>query len=350
MKHDRFGQKMKKYLLSLSLLAASSASAADLPAIKSAPVAQVPMWTGFYAGLNAGYGWGTNANTYSSAWSANNWEVIFANNGVEKASNSIVSGQVFNSPSIGTQSGFLGGGQFGYNYQMPANLLLGLEADFQGSIIRGGSSSNSSLYGFAIGNLSPNANTSYSYRASQIGYANTAISGGLDYLGTARARVGYILTPSLLIYATGGLAYGGGWANATTTASSNLYSRYDQTLGGNLPVVSQAYFGQQARQSSLLVGYSAGGGVEWLFSPNWSVKTEAIYYNLGNMNVSTTSYAGTVSGASAENANGAGQFIYSKSAPGIVSTTARLNYQGIIARMGVNYHFNFASAPVVAKY
>jgi outer membrane immunogenic protein len=345
---------MKKQLstsIVISALLAGSAFAADLPSIKSAPiVAPAPMWTGFYAGLNAGYGWGTNANTYSGTWSANNWQTIYANTPEPLAGNNIIGGQVFNSPSNGTQSGFLGGGQVGYNYQMPANLLLGFEADFQGSLIRGGGSSTSSLYGSAIGQLVPGGNATYSYKASQIGYANTAISGGLDYLGTARARFGYNLTPSFLVYATGGLAYGGAWANATTTASSNLYSRFDQTLGANIPVVNQVYFGQQSRQSSLLVGYSAGGGFEWLFSPNWSVKTEAIYYNLGNMNVSTNSYAGAAAGARVENPNNVADILYSSSAAGIMSTSARLNYQGIIARLGVNYHFNFASAPVVAKF
>jgi hypothetical protein len=34
-----------------------------------------------------------------------------------------------------------------------------------------------------------------------------------------------------------------------------------------------------------------------------------------------------------------------------VAGATRVNYQGVIARMGVNYHFNFGgSAPIVAKY
>ena len=57
---------MKKILFAVSAVAlalsAGSAMAADLPSYKAPPVyiPPPPMWTGFYAGLNAGYGWGTS--------------------------------------------------------------------------------------------------------------------------------------------------------------------------------------------------------------------------------------------------------------------------------------------------
>ena len=61
---------MKSYKIAASVILLSSASAlaADLPSIKSAPVAvAAPIWTGFYAGLNAGGDWSTNNSFYLTA-------------------------------------------------------------------------------------------------------------------------------------------------------------------------------------------------------------------------------------------------------------------------------------------
>jgi outer membrane immunogenic protein len=67
-----------------------------------------------------------------------------------------------------------------------------------------------------------------------------------------------------------------------------------------------------------------------MFMPNWSVKAEASYWNLGNMNVRTT-----VVGSAANNyGNG----------------TTNVNFQGVKAVAGINYHFNFGATPVVAKF
>src|SRR3954468_6031504 len=99
-----------------SCLFAGAASAADMP-VKAAPIiAPVFNWTGFYAGLNAGYGTG-------SAWSDNN--------PVDPAS------QVnFNNPgrfgpadfnSAFRQSGWIAGGQAGYNWQLSNKWVAGLE-------------------------------------------------------------------------------------------------------------------------------------------------------------------------------------------------------------------------------
>jgi len=71
--------------------------------------------------------------------------------------------------------------------------------------------------------------------------------------------------------------------------------------------------------------------LEWMFLPNWSAKAEYLYYSLANGNISGGVIDTTL-----------GQWGY-----GITGTRS---YNGNIVRAGVNYHFNFASAPVVAKY
>src|SRR5712664_4164027 len=88
-----------------TLLMAGSAMAADLPrvAYKAPPPAPLFSWTGFYAGVHAGAGWGLKEATFTSA-----------------------QGRSENQYSI---SGFLGGAQVGVNYQL-GSWLMGAEAQF----------------------------------------------------------------------------------------------------------------------------------------------------------------------------------------------------------------------------
>lgn len=105
--------------------------------------------------------------------------------------------------------------------------------------------------------------------------------------------------------------------------------------------LTQTFVGGGQR-SSTLVGWNAGGGLEWLFMPNWSLKAEAIYWNMGNMSIPTYSIAApSVSSSDGTIA----------SVPSVTFGNVRVNYQGVIARAGINYHFNWGvAAPVVATY
>jgi outer membrane immunogenic protein len=96
-------------------------------------------------------------------------------------------------------------------------------------------------------------------------------SKSMDYFGTVRGRIGFLATPTLLVYGTGGLAYGGihsstliGQAITGAPAVPNIYSAFGSV-------------------SNTRVGWTAGGGVEWLFLPNWSIKLEYLYYDLGSV-------------------------------------------------------------------
>jgi outer membrane immunogenic protein len=93
------------------------------------------------------------------------------------------------------------------------------------------------------------------------------------------------------------------------------------------------------------VGYTLGGGIEWMFLPNWSVKAEALYYDLGrnNNNNNARLLAMTCNGATCAVPGG----LFASSL--ITQNSNRSN--GVIARAGINYHFNWgAPAPVVARY
>jgi outer membrane immunogenic protein len=173
-----FGEPLKsravktfKATISLLLLSSVSAIAADLPSIKSAPVAApVPMWTGFYVGLNAGYDFGTSngANTTSvpllDQWAKDplnpsgiTWNIYTA--GATAAANT--------QSSFVNQNGFIGGGQIGYNYQYDKNLVLSLEVDMQGTTIRG----NGNYTGFSSDNASVTSTGEVGYR-NGVGWVN----------------------------------------------------------------------------------------------------------------------------------------------------------------------------------
>jgi outer membrane immunogenic protein len=328
---------MKKVLLAsvatIATVSAFSAFAADLPSRKAAPVyaPPPPMWTGFYAGLNAGYNFGTNSNASSVAYgfggtagSVNPWDE-FTNRNIGLPVGAALSGM-----SSMTQSGFIGGGQVGYNYQWGSNIVVGLEADIQGAGIRGTGVSNNG----ASAVLAPATDNNLAYYSTAFG--GNVINAGVDWMGTVRGRVGYLWTPTMLVYATGGLTYGGVHASVASSAVANGNGYAFPPTNGTW---TQTYVGGARQQSNVLVGWNAGGGVEWMFMPNWSLKAEAFYWDMGNMQLNTATVAAPTRDS----------FNYALNAGSTFGRTSG-NYQGVTARAGVNYHFDWGAAPVVASY
>ena len=311
---------MKRILLSAAALAAFTGSAfsADLPAHKEPVVAPAAprMWTGLYAGLNAGGTWSnSNAQTLGVALAGTNdtqlWTAPIFNN-AEAYSRAASASSGLNS---GSNGGFIGGGQIGANWQFTDSFVTGLEADIQGTT----SKSDPNIVTTVVPTI---------FRDSWVGIKSGGRS--LDYIGTVRGRLGWLAMPTLLLYGTGGLAYGGVGMNANSMVTNTRYS----------PNIITPGFGT-VNYSNTQVGWTAGGGGEWMFAPNWSAKVEYMYYDLGSasQNFSMSSVAdGPFTGVviSKEYA------IYSGQA------TARFN--GSIARLGVNYHIDWNSAPVVAKF
>jgi outer membrane immunogenic protein len=357
---------MKKLLLSTAILAltAGAALAADLPSRKAPilppPPPPPPMWTGFYAGLNAGYGFGTNSNTQSIALGSPFGASFPAiTEGVDPVvvihpagdfSIPNAAGFALSSNASNQQSGFIGGAQIGYNYQWGSNVVIGIETDIQGTGIRAGS------FGAGIGQsgwahpavgevpVSP-------FSVTQTAVGGTSVSSGLDFLGTVRGRLGYLWTPTMLLYATGGFTYGGAYANVRSYANTTWTA--DVAGEGGLPgSLNQTYVGG-GNKNQILTGWNVGGGMEWMFMPNWSLKAEGIYYNLGNMTVPTAAFGPSPLTLSlpADALGGFGGILNGATAGGTAIGATRVNYQGVIARVGVNYHFNWgAAAPIVAKY
>ncbi len=347
----------------LVALVTTSSLAADLtPIAGSTPVytppPPPPMWTGFYAGLNAGYGWGTTTSAATAAAPLLDGIALEANAldpRRQLAGTGLIPGMtaLANSgfASI-NQNGFIGGGQIGYNYQWGANVVAGLEADMQGTTIQGGggytgASQDSIAWKDPIfPGLAPCSLNGCLFNRTALGFGR--ISAGVDWMGTVRGRLGYLVTPTMLVYGTGGLAYGGAHASASHTAFTigALSGANDAQFPVPFPYsrLNGAYFipllPGAAHYSDNRVGWTAGGGVEWMFMPNWSVKAEALYYDLGSAAV----YSGPVTLVSP----------FTIRLGGISATTGQLfaanapvshvKFDGVIARAGVNYHFNWGPA------
>lgn len=130
--------------ISTLILATGSAIAADLPAQKSPPVAAAPapMWTGFYAGLNAGGTWSNSSNVQlsSAPVAASTTDVIPSNRAGSLDVATAAAASTSGAFSAGSSGGFIGGGQIGYNYQA-GSFVGGVEADIQG--VAGGNGNGS---------------------------------------------------------------------------------------------------------------------------------------------------------------------------------------------------------------
>jgi outer membrane immunogenic protein len=301
---------------------AGSALAADLPSRRAPPPAFVPppvmTWTGAYIGVNGGGIWTNSNNVITTATDFGAVAFPTVSTAAAAAAGNIIPTR--------RNTNFLVGGTWGYNWQWN-NVVLGTESDFQG--IFGCNNNNNNNGGFGLGNNNNNCG------GTAIGIAPIAGAPGfnvlsqqtvnrrLDYLSTSRVRAGFLVTPSLLIYATGGVAIG------HVRVDSSIISSVTPPPFALNPGVSFANYSQ------LKAGFIGGGGLEWMFLPNWSVKAEALYYDLGRSTLNQNLVSTTAAGVVLSNTG--------------TQTSWRNN--GVIARAGINYHLHwFDAAPVVARY
>ena len=216
---------MKRILLAaiaITALCSASALAADLP---QRPVYKAPMmspvpvynWTGFYVGGNIGGAWGT-------------LDVTDVNTGATVSPNN---------------SGFAGGGQIGYDYQI-GPWVIGIRNLLDGTSISNGATISDGVF-------------------------SGTVNSHLHWFDTLTARGGYLVQPNVLLYAQGGAA----WTSWDVNAINGAGAQVGEISGGNR------------------TGWTVGGGVEWMFAPHWSVFAEYNYMGFGtNSNASTVCVAG----------------------------------------------------------
>jgi outer membrane immunogenic protein len=255
---DKTMKRIISRVVAVSALAAASLNAANAgskmvykapPPPRPAPAAT---WTSCYIGGNAGYG-----RTDLSA-----------------SDIGFVTGAPVTPPaSFGSQyaNSIIGGGQIGCDYQVDSQWVVGIKAQFD--------------YGnFKGQNITP-------------AFPAFALDSNSHYVGTATARVGYIVAPNWLLYAQGG----GAWVHDTLAVDGI----------GPPPFVLES-------ASSNRYGYAAGGGIEYMFAPNWSAFAEYNYLGFGTRNVPFTLAAGQ---------------------PGTANVvTVKQDVQTAV--VGLNYHFN----------
>jgi len=212
-----------------SLWTALGAKAADVPATMPVEASPIPDrsydWTGFYAGVHAGYGTG------SSNWTAQN---------------SVTPGPVLNGSNdlFSRAGGLLGGFQTGYNTMFPSRVVLGVETDV----------------------TFPNyLNGSQDFFSPSIGQANFAEA--VEFVGTIRGRAGYAFN-NWLLYGTGGFAF--------------AYDQLSRTQQVGTPTGGVAVPGTVENQMLGRVGWAAGAGVEYGFAPHWTAKAEYLFSDFGS--------------------------------------------------------------------
>jgi outer membrane immunogenic protein len=263
-------------LAGAAALLSTSALAEGLPS-SGRVAAPVYNWTGFYAGANVGWAWG-NADSGSSFRCPDNGCFYLDS---QLGNLPLVSGLGSGSTN---SDGFTGGVQLGYLAQS-GRLVFGLEVDFNAPDLGGSRSASAAL---------PSSDPI-------ISTVDTSFS--TDWLLTVRGRLGVTVTPTVLLYATGGLA-------VSEVTVSNSYTEK------NNPVVD-GISGSSSR-SDTKTGWTVGGGVEWALGNNWSVKGEYLYVDLGS--VSTTASVPAVD-----------------LTPNTLGTSVDLTAH--IVRAGVNYKF-----------
>ena len=199
-------------VLAGSILTANAADMAARPLYKAPPPPPAPVfsWTGCYVGGNLGGG------------------------STHKHFEFAADGQLFDEGTL-DQGGFVGGGQLGCDYQFGSNFVVGVQGMFDGTTIKGTETFFSGIDQF---------NEQYAVK--------------LHWFTTLTGRVGFLATPSLLLYGKGGAA----WVN----------ERIDYVPGAEVV----ASTGNTTRS-----GWVAGAGVEWMFAPQWSAFVEYNHMGFG---------------------------------------------------------------------
>jgi outer membrane immunogenic protein len=207
--------------------APAAANAADIPA-KAAPkataapvVAVAPAWAGLYVGVHAGVAW-------------------------HKAK-ADTSGTYYGDQHLAdTKAGFIGGGLIGYNLQA-GNIIYGLEADISGLSAKAKDANRVSLEGTPV--------------------ARYNLESDIDWMATLRGRLG-VTTGDLLIFVTGGVA----WADINNKLT---YTDVCCFSGAKMHWSS----------SKVKTGPVLGGGFDYMFSPNWIGRVEALWADFGKTTV-----------------------------------------------------------------
>jgi outer membrane immunogenic protein len=230
---------MKRILTSIFFAAALSAPAlaADMaPAYKAPIYAPVDPWTGFYVGGSIG-----------ARWSDVSWKTLDFDSANPPTN--------VDNPAHLNDTSFRVGAYAGYNWRFASSALVGLEADIAWA-------NNSKTHGGFPG--ADNAFGTGTFTDPTV----DSITAKLGWDGSIRGRIGYLVNPNWLAYATGGIAWQEIKTDSICTMSTST-SFCDGTFSGS--------------SSTTKTGWTAGGGVETLLLGNWIGRVEYRYADFGHV-------------------------------------------------------------------
>ncbi len=244
---------MKKIVLCVCALlahAVTGAIADELPdrlptySAYVSPSVTKELWTGLYVGINGGYSWINSSVSYAPADPA-----------ATRATSSGIPSSSYR------MSGALAGGQIGYDLQL-STFLLGVEADYQWA-------------GFKGTGTSP-------FRLANVGNTSMVANESMDSFGTVRARVGFVPATPLLLYGTGGLAYGRLTQNLTV--ANPLAAGSGSLSAGGFSYLCSAggpacFAGSSSKE---ILGWTLGVGGEYLITDHFSFRAEFLYVSFAN--------------------------------------------------------------------
>jgi opacity protein-like surface antigen len=258
----RFGLNYKfdpdaRYAPATNATAAVTSEALYRPRMNyKTPVEAVWTWTGFYVGVNVGYGWGRSQS-----------DVLFSDAGMGIP--------LFATGASSKFQTVIGGAQSGYNVQS-GNWLLGLETDIQATNARTirtdvcpGANCNAATTGLDV-------SVQYRHR--------------LDWFGTLRGRLGAIVTPNTLAFVTGGLALAGishvgtisGSSSAVTPVFDDAGNPVLDDNGNPITTTTVTPASTSFLSRTMKLGWAAGAGIEARLAGNWTGKIEYLHMDFGS--------------------------------------------------------------------
>lgn len=278
-----------------ALVAADGATAADLP-IKTPPMSPAFSWTACYLGGYIGDAWDVRRGATFSDQGQNGLGAAgsTATPAFQSYSGGVVAARIVppHSWNDALSDSPMAGGTLGCNWQPAGSpLVLGVEGEF-GTLNMNGQT------------FDPNTVVSTQTIPDVLGSARVG-----DWYGMVTGRLGYAVN-RVLFYAKGGVAF--------IPTQASVADSCQSTGCGNWLISTSG--------SNIASTWTAGGGIEWAFAQNWSVKAEYMFIGLGDNsgfrscgNV-TTPAGTTVAG---------GPFCFNNSFGGIQTI-----------KMGLNFRFN----------
>jgi opacity protein-like surface antigen len=234
-------------IVAAALVASSTARSADLlspPPLAPAMLSSDP-WSGPWVGVYGGWGFGSPSGNFN----------IVGGDFVNDLPPAITTPVQNSGAGSISANGGLVGVQGGWNLRLTSDVVVGVEADIGYGGLRGGRSASGLIAGY-------NAHYTVSQHYST------------DWQGALRARAGYLVTPSTLLFVEAGPALS--------------HMRYGGSFNDFVPIVNYSET-EAASASAVKLGLTLGGGVEYMLTPNVSLRAEYLYTRFPSVNMLGTS-------------------------------------------------------------